>query len=80
MVMVDDATNRMRAQFFEEETTRASYDVLEGWVRQHGLPGSLYVDRDSIYRCEGVGSVAEQLAGKRRRRSLGGRWSSWGWN
>jgi len=64
MVMVDDATNRMRARFFEEETTRASYDVLEGWVRQHGLPASLYVDRDSIYRCEGVGSIAEQLAGK----------------
>ena len=41
MVMVDDATNRMRARFFAEETTRASYDVLEGWVRKHGLPGSL---------------------------------------
>jgi hypothetical protein len=64
MVMVDDATNQMRARFFAEETTRASYDVLEGWVRQHGLPASLYVDRDSIYRCEGVGSIAEQLAGK----------------
>jgi hypothetical protein len=64
MVMVDDATNRMRARFFAEETTRASYDVLECWVRQHGLPASLYVDRDSIYRCEGVASIAEQMAGK----------------
>ena len=64
MVMVDDATNRMRARFFPEETTRASYDVLEGWVRKHGLPASLYVDRDSIYRCEGEPSMAEQLAGK----------------
>jgi hypothetical protein len=64
MVMVDDATNRMRARFFAEETTRASYDVLEGWVRKHGLPASLYVDRDSIYRCEGVASIAEQLARK----------------
>jgi hypothetical protein len=64
MVMVDDATNRVWAQFCEEETTRASYDVLEGWVRRHGLPRRLYVDRDSIYRCEGVASVAEQLAGQ----------------
>ena len=64
MVMVDDATNEVRAQFFEEETTRASYDVFEGWVREPGLPQSLYVDRDSIYRCEGVGSVAQQLAGQ----------------
>jgi len=43
MVMVDDATNRIRVRFFEEETTRASYDLLEVWVRQHGLPGALYV-------------------------------------
>ena len=64
MVMVDDATNQMRARFFPEETTRASYDVLEGWVRQHGLPASLYVDRDSIYRCEAVASIAQQLADK----------------
>jgi hypothetical protein len=64
MVMVDDATNELHARFFAQETTRASYDVLEGWVRKHGLPGSLYVDRDSIYRCEGAGSIAEQLAGK----------------
>jgi len=64
MVMVDDATNRVWAQFFEEETTHASYDMVEAWSQQHGLPQSLYVDRDSIYRCEGVGSIADQLAGK----------------
>jgi hypothetical protein len=71
MVMVDDATNQMRARFFPEETTRASYDVLEGWVRKPGLPGSLYVDRDSIYRCEGVASLAEQLAGKEPQTQFG---------
>jgi hypothetical protein len=71
MVMVDDATNQMRARFFAAETTRASYDVLEGWGRQHGLPASLYVDRDSIYRCEGVASIAEQLAGKQPQTQFG---------
>jgi hypothetical protein len=70
-VMVDDATNRMRARFSAEETTRASYDVFEGWGRKHRLPGSLYVDRDSIYRCEGAASVAEQLAGKERQTQFG---------
>ena len=64
MVMVDDATNQVWAQFFEEETTRASYDLLAGWSQRYGLPQSLYVDRDSIYRCEGVGSIAEQIAGQ----------------
>jgi hypothetical protein len=71
MVMVDDATNRMDCRFFEEETTRASYEVLEGWIKKHGLPGSLYVDRDSIYRCEGVASIAEQLAGKEPQTQFG---------
>lgn len=71
MVMVDDATNRLWAQFFEAETTHASYDVFEGWVRQNGLPHSLYVDRDSIYRCEGLGSLAEQLAGQEPQTQFG---------
>jgi len=71
MVMVDDATNRMRARFFEEETTPASDDVFEGWGHRHRLPRSLYVDRDSLYRCEGVGSLAEQLAGKEPQTQFG---------
>jgi hypothetical protein len=71
MVMVDDATSQMRAQFFEEETTHASYDMIDDWSVQHGLPQSLYVDRDSIYRCEGVGSIAEQLAGKEPQTQFG---------
>jgi hypothetical protein len=71
MVMVDDATNRIGAQFFEEETTRASYDMFDGWTQQAGMPQSLYVDRDSIYRCEAVGSVAEQLAGKEPQTQFG---------
>jgi hypothetical protein len=71
MVMVDNATNRLRTRFFEEETTRASDDLFAGWVQRHGLPGSLSVDRDSRYRDDGAASVADQLAG---------RWRSWGWH
>jgi hypothetical protein len=71
MVMVDDATNRVWAQFFEEETTHASFDMLAGWTRRQGLPQSLYVDRDSIYRCEGLGSIQEQMAGKEPRTQFG---------
>jgi hypothetical protein len=71
LVMVDDATGQVWAQFFEQETTRASYDMFEGWVRRWGLPQSVYVDRDSIYRCEGVGSLADQLAGKEPQTQFG---------
>ena len=71
MVMVDDATNRLGARFFEEETTHASYDTFEQWTRHHRLPQSLYVDRDSIYRCEGAPSVAEQVAGQEPQTQFG---------
>jgi transposase len=71
MVMVDDATNRTGARFSEAETTRAAYDLFEMWVRKNGMPGSLYVDRDSIYRCERVATVAEQIAGQKPRTQFG---------
>jgi hypothetical protein len=45
--------------------------VVEGWARRHRLPGSLYADRDSIYRCEGTASVAEQLAGREPQTQFG---------
>ncbi len=38
--------------------------MVEGWAKRYGLPQSLYVDRDSIYRCEGLGTLEEQIAGK----------------
>jgi len=56
------ATNRSWARFSEAETTEACYDVFEQWTQRHGLPLSLYVDRDSIYRCEREATVAEQVA------------------
>ena len=62
MVMIDDATNRTYARFSEEETTRAAYDVFEGYVRRYGLPQALYVDRDSIYETTRAATVPEQLA------------------
>ena len=62
MVMIDDATNRTYARFFEEESTRAAYDVFEGYARKYGLPQGLYVDRDSIYKTTREPSVEEQLA------------------
>jgi len=62
MVMIDDATNHTYALFAQQETTRAAYDVFEGYVRRNGLPQALYVDRDSIYQTTREPTLAEQLA------------------
>jgi hypothetical protein len=71
MVAVDEATGCTAGEFFESETTHASFDTLEGWIQQHGVPGSLYVDKDSIYRCQRAPSVAEQIAGHEPRTQFG---------
>jgi len=63
MVMIDDATNRSYARFFEEETTAAAMTTFQRYVARHGLPRSLYVDRDSIYRTTRDATLDEALAG-----------------
>lgn len=64
MDLVDDATGRTYARFFPEETTRAALESFGGWVALHGIPRSVYVDRDSIYRNDRVATVEEELAGQ----------------
>lgn len=61
MVMIDDATSRTYARFFEQETTEAAFETFERYVRQRGLPRALYVDRDSIYRTTRDATVDENL-------------------
>ena len=78
MVMIDDATNRTLARFYEAEDTAAAYDIFDRYVCQYGLPAALYPDRDSIYVCTREASLAEELANvgpetqfKRAMRELG---------
>ena len=52
MVLIDDATSRTFARFYAAETTEAAFHALGRWIKRHGLPRSVYVDRHSIYRDE----------------------------
>jgi len=61
MVMVDDASNRTYARFFNGETTRAAMETFHRYAQRYGLPQALYVDRDSIYRCERQPTIEEEL-------------------
>ena len=61
MVMVDDASSRTYARFGNSETTRAAMETFRRYTELYGLPQSLYVDRDSIYRCERQPTVEEEL-------------------
>ena len=62
MVMIDDATNRCYARFFEGETTTAAFESFQRYAKRYGLARALYVDRDSIYQTPREATVAEQVA------------------
>jgi transposase-like protein len=63
MSMVDDATGTTRLLFSKEETTDAAMCLLENWIRAHGIPAALYVDRKSVYVTDREPTIEEQLAG-----------------
>lgn len=63
MVMIDDATSRVWAQFFERETLEAAWTMSRQWLESYGLPRALYVDRHSIYRNEREPTAEELVAG-----------------
>lgn len=65
MVLIDDATGRVYARFYEKETLSAAFDVFERYAIQSGLPHSLYVDRSSIYRSDKDLTLEQELANER---------------
>jgi transposase len=60
MVMVDDATGRVFARFYDKETLASAFDVFGRYARVYGLPRAIYVDKAGIYRAE-EGSPATRV-------------------
>lgn len=50
MNFVDDATGWAMCRFSEQETTWAAAELLEAWVRRHGIPQALYCDWKNVYK------------------------------
>lgn len=64
-VMIDDASGQVHCRFYASEDTAAAFDLFGRYVRKHGLPQALYVDRDSIYRVnDPVAREAGALSGR----------------
>lgn len=55
VAMIDDATGRVEARFYEGETVTAHFDLLGRWLKKHGRPLALYTDRDSIFEAQSKG-------------------------
>lgn len=50
MGYIDDATGRVYGKFYDYEGTQPAFDSLKGYVKKHGLPRSIYLDKHSTYK------------------------------
>ena len=55
--MIDDATSRLLARFYDADTTLNHMDLLLRWLRAHGRPLALYTDRHSIFEPQDKGQA-----------------------
>lgn len=62
MVLIDDATGRVFARFYENESWASAADAFGRYAKKHGLPRALYVDQHSIYRADREPAGDELLA------------------
>lgn len=71
MVMIDDATGRVFARFYENESWQSATTIFRDYVRDQGLPRALYVDQHGIYRADREATEHEILAGKEPQTQFG---------
>ncbi|MFH1414481.1 MAG: ISNCY family transposase [Elusimicrobiota bacterium] len=63
MAYNDDATGNVFAGFYDAETTYAAMDSFKRYIKKYGIPGSLYFDRNSIYKTNRQPDLEECLKG-----------------
>jgi helix-turn-helix protein len=51
--MIDDATSRLLARFYDADTVMNHFDLVLRWLQAHGRPLALYTDRHSIFAPQG---------------------------
>jgi transposase len=59
----DDATGNVFGRFYEYEGTRPAMESFKRYVRQYGLPQSVYLDRHTTYKSNGKLTPEEELKG-----------------
>ena len=50
MGYIDDARGRVHGKFYEYEGTQPAMDSLKGYIKKHGIPTSIYLDKHSTYK------------------------------
>lgn len=65
MAYIDDATNRVFARFYEYEGTIPAMDSFKQYIKEYGVPMSLYLDRHTTYKSTGKPTIEDELNNRR---------------
>ncbi len=63
MAMIDDATGDIFCKFYTHEGTFPAMDCFREYVRKHGLPLSIYLDRHTTYKSPAKQTIEDELNG-----------------
>jgi transposase-like protein len=63
MGYIDDATGKVFGRFYDYEGTIPAMDSFKHYMKTHGLPMSVYLDKHTTYKSTAKASIEEQLNG-----------------
>jgi len=61
MGYIDDATGKVFGRFYDYEGTIPAMDSFKGYVKKHGLPMAVYLDRHTTYKSPAKASIQDEL-------------------
>ena len=64
MGYIDDATGTVSGRFYDYEGTMPAMDSMKRYIRQYGIPQSVYLDKHTTYKSWAQATVDEQLSGQ----------------
>ena len=65
MGYIDDATGTVFGRFYDYEGTMPAMDSMKRYIRQYGIPQSVYLDKHTTYKSWAKPTIEEQLAGQK---------------
>lgn len=64
MGYIDDATGSVFGRFYDYEGTMPAMDSMKQYIRQYGVPQSVYLDKHTTYKSWAKPTIEEQLSGQ----------------
>lgn len=64
MGYIDDATGIVFGRFYDYEGTMPAMDSMKQYIRQYGIPQSVYLDKHTTYKSWAKATIEEELSGQ----------------